>query len=59
MAKSKNTNFSTMYFKKENKEIIGKLKVGKESYEDAIMRLVDRRDFDIINGQIVTKDTPV
>ena len=53
-------NFSNIYIKKKTKLQLGELKVmSKESYEDVIVRLMDRRDWDVVNGQIITKDIVV
>ena len=50
-------NFSSIYIKKVTKVKLDRLKViSKESYEDVIVRLLDRRDYDIINGQVVTRE---
>ena len=60
MSDEKEVNFSTIYIKKITKLKLGELKVlSRESYEDVINRLMDRRDWDIVNGQIITKDTTV
>ena len=53
-------NFSNIYIKKKTKLQLEELKVmSKESYEDVIVRLMDRRDWDVLNGKIITKDTVV
>lgn len=62
ITKESNTlvNFSNIYIKKITKLKLVDLKVlSKESYDDVIVRLMDRRDWDVVNGQIITKDTMV
>lgn len=50
------SKFTTIYIKKSLKLELDALKIHRDTYQDAIQRLIDRRNFDIVNNQIITKE---
>jgi|TARA_Y100000310_G_scaffold29667_1_gene28200 hypothetical protein len=49
--------FTTMYIPKKLKNELNDYKIHeRETYGDAIKRLIKYRNFDIINGQIITRE---
>jgi hypothetical protein len=48
--------FTTLYIKKSLKLQLDDLKLHRDTYMDVIQRLIDKRSFDIVNGQIVPLD---
>ena len=48
--------FTTIYILRSDKLRLDDLKLHRDTYGDVIRRLINRCDFNIINGQIVTKD---
>ena len=59
-ATGRKMDFTTIYIKRVQKLKLDELKVyHKETYGDIIQRLIDRRDFDVVNGQIVTEDMEI
>ena len=53
------SDFSTLYIKNMLKAQLDSLKCHGDTYQSVIQRLIDRRNFDVIDGQIVTNDTKV
>ena len=52
----KKCDFTTIYLKYSTKRLLLKLVINRESYEDVILRLIDRRDWDVVNNQLITKE---
>lgn len=48
--------FTTMYIPKELKAELRELCVGKEKIPQVIRKLLDKRDWDVYNGQIIPKN---
>ena len=51
--KQKEKNWTVVYMRKKTKDKLDKLKCYSESYDAAIQRLIIRRNFDIVNSQVV------
>ena len=45
--------WTTVYMRKETKDMLSGLKMYSESYDAAIKRLIKKRTFDIINNELV------
>ena len=51
-----NRNWSTIYVTLETKKMINDLCLYSESYESAIKRLIAKRTFDVVNGEVIKLD---
>mgnify|MGYP001587094568 CR=1 FL=1 len=48
-----NRNWTTIHIDLTTKRMLNDLSWGNESYDDTIIRLIKRRTFDMVNGEIV------
>ena len=46
-------NWTTMYIRIETKEELERLKLYSESYDAAIRRLMNKRTYDVVNGEVI------